>query len=67
MKKAKVPTVPGSEKLSKICKRKNLDIADEAGYPVLKSAFGGGGRGIRLANDEKQLRKSSKWRQQSYT
>ena len=42
--------------LSKICKRR-ADIADEAGYPVLlKSAFGGGGRGIRLANDEKQLR-----------
>ena len=42
--------------LSKICKRQ-YDIADEAGYPVLlKSAFGGGGRGIRLALDEKQLR-----------
>ena len=56
MKKAKVPTVREAMALSKICKRQ-YDIADEAGYPVLlKSAFGGGGRGIRLANDEKQLR-----------
>jgi acetyl-CoA/propionyl-CoA carboxylase len=56
MKKAKVPTVPGSDGIVENMDEA-ADIADEAGYPVLlKSAFGGGGRGIRLANDEKQLR-----------
>ncbi len=56
MKKAKVPTVPGSDGIVTDVE-KAADIAHEAGYPVLlKSAFGGGGRGIRLANDEKQLR-----------
>src|ERR671929_1111132 len=56
MKKAKVPTVPGSDGIVEDIE-KAADIADEAGYPVmLKSAFGGGGRGIRLAKDEKQLR-----------
>ena len=56
MKKAKVPTVPGSDGIIENVE-KAADIAHEAGYPVLlKSAFGGGGRGIRLANDEKQLR-----------
>lgn len=56
MKKAKVPTVPGSDGIVSDVE-KAADIAHEAGYPVLlKSAFGGGGRGIRLANDEKQLR-----------
>lgn len=56
MKKAKVPTVPGSDGIINDVE-KAADIAHEAGYPVLlKSAFGGGGRGIRLANDEKQLR-----------
>jgi acetyl-CoA/propionyl-CoA carboxylase len=56
MKKAKVPTVPGSDGIVEDM-QEAADIADEAGYPVLlKSAFGGGGRGIRLANDEKQLR-----------
>lgn len=56
MKKAKVPTVPGSDGIVSDVE-KAADIANEAGYPVLlKSAFGGGGRGIRLANDEKQLR-----------
>lgn len=56
MKKAKVPTVPGSDGIISDVE-KAADIAHEAGYPVLlKSAFGGGGRGIRLANDEKQLR-----------
>src|SRR5215217_2419345 len=56
MKKAKVPTVPGSDGVIDNVE-KAADIAHSAGYPVLlKSAFGGGGRGIRFANDEKQLR-----------
>ncbi len=56
MKKARVPTVPGSDDIIEDVE-KAADIAHAAGYPVLlKSAFGGGGRGIRLANDEKQLR-----------
>ncbi len=56
MKRAKVPTVPGSDGIVEDVE-KAADIAHRAGYPVLlKSAFGGGGRGIRLAKDEKQLR-----------
>src|ERR687891_460128 len=56
MKKAKVPTVPGSDGIVEDMEEA-ADIAEEAGYPILlKSAFGGGGRGIRLANNEKQLR-----------
>ncbi len=56
MKKAKVPTVPGSDGIIEDVDRA-ADIAHDAGYPVLlKSAFGGGGRGIRLANNEKELR-----------
>ena len=56
MKKAKVPTVPGSDGIIEHVELA-ADIAHEAGYPVLlKSAFGGGGRGIRLANNEKQLK-----------
>ena len=56
MKQAEVPTVPGSEGVIDDVD-KAVEIANEAGYPVLlKSAFGGGGRGIRLAKDEKELR-----------
>lgn len=56
MKKAEVPTVPGSDGIVEDVE-KAADIAHLAGYPVLlKSAFGGGGKGIRLANDEKELR-----------
>jgi acetyl-CoA/propionyl-CoA carboxylase len=56
MKKANVPTVPGSDGIIQDVE-KAAGIAHEAGYPVmLKSAFGGGGRGIRLCKDEKQLR-----------
>jgi len=57
MKKADVPSVPGSDGTIEDVD-KAADIAYEAGYPVLlKSAFGGGGRGIRFANDEKELRR----------
>ena len=56
MKEAGVPLVPGSDGVVD-----DLDeavaIAKDSGFPVLlKSAFGGGGRGIRLAKDEKELR-----------
>jgi acetyl-CoA/propionyl-CoA carboxylase len=55
MKKAKVPTVPGSVGTVKGV-QEALNVATEAGYPVLlKSAFGGGGRGIRMASSEGQL------------
>src|SRR5919202_1728880 len=56
MKKAKVPTVPGSDGIVEDVE-KAAEIANEAGYPILlKSAFGGGGRGIRFAKDENQLK-----------
>jgi len=54
MAKAKVPTVPGSPGIVEEVE-KALDIAHKIGYPVLlKSVFGGGGRGIRLVHDEKE-------------
>lgn len=53
--KAGVPVVPGSEgkiKNSKVA----LKIADEIGYPVLiKASAGGGGKGMRLAHNPKDL------------
>ncbi|HEX6294267.1 MAG TPA: acetyl-CoA carboxylase biotin carboxylase subunit [Nitrososphaeraceae archaeon] len=56
MKKAEVPTVPGSDGVVEDIELA-VDIAKDAGYPVmLKSAYGGGGRGIRLVNNEKELR-----------
>lgn len=58
MVKAKVPTVPGSPgTVDEV--EKALDIAHQIGYPVLlKSVFGGGGRGIRLVHNEKELRQA---------
>ena len=56
MLKAKVPTVPGSPDLVKDVDEA-LDIANNIGYPVLlKSVYGGGGRGIRLVNNDKELK-----------
>ena len=56
MKKAGVPTIPGSDDILEEVD-KAVVIAEEAGYPVLlKSAYGGGGRGIRFADNEKKLR-----------
>lgn len=56
MQKVAVPTVPGSQGIIEEVD-KAIEIAKDAGYPVLlKSAFGGGGRGIRFANNDEQLR-----------
>ena len=49
MNKADVPTVPGSDGVVEDVE-KAVEIAKDAQYPVLlKSAFGGGGRGIRFS------------------
>lgn len=56
MLKAKVPTVPGSPGLVKDVEEATK-IANDIGYPVLlKSVFGGGGRGIRLVTNDKELK-----------
>ena len=48
MKKAGVPTIPGSDGLIKDVKE-GIAIANEIGYPViLKATAGGGGRGMRI-------------------
>jgi len=56
MLKAKVPTVPGSPGLVKDVEEA-LKIANDIDYPVmLKSVYGGGGRGIRIVTNDKELR-----------
>src|SRR5207302_10179235 len=58
MAEAKVPTIPGSPGIVEEVE-KALDIAHTIGYPVLlKSVIGGGGRGIRLVHNEKELREA---------
>ena len=55
MKRAEVPVVPGSEGLVKDIKEAKK-IAKDIGYPVIiKATAGGGGKGIRVARDEKEL------------
>jgi len=59
MKDAGIPMVPGTDNLAagEAGLREALDFADKYGYPVmLKATAGGGGRGIRRVENEKQLR-----------
>ena len=59
MKAAGVPTIPGSEGLVPTLEDAQ-NIALEIGYPVmLKATAGGGGKGMRIAKDAKEL--SSAW------
>jgi len=57
MKKAGVPTVPGSDGPVEEDDRENLRLADKIGYPVIiKAAGGGGGRGMRVVHTEAALK-----------
>ena len=59
MKKAGVPCVPGSDGPLDDDERRSLRIAAEIGYPVLiKAAGGGGGRGMRVVHQERDLIRS---------
>ena len=56
MKKANVPTVPGSDGTLGSNDKENLKIAKKIGYPVIiKAAGGGGGRGMRVVHQESDL------------
>ena len=53
--KVGIPLVPGSSGATTL--EKAIEIASEIGYPVvLKASAGGGGRGIRVVFNEKELR-----------
>lgn len=55
MKKAGVPTVPGTDGAVPDVETANKE-ADRIGYPViLKASAGGGGKGIRVVHDPKEL------------
>ena len=58
MKKAGVPTIPGSEGVLKSMEE-GLKIAKKIKYPViLKATAGGGGRGMRLVKEESEFKKA---------
>lgn len=58
MKKAGVPTIPGSEGLLS-SKEEGLKIANDIGYPViLKATAGGGGKGMRIVHNDKGFEKA---------
>lgn len=55
MQRAEVPTVPGSDGLI-LSESQAQSIAREIGYPVMiKATAGGGGRGMRLVQEESEL------------
>ncbi len=56
MKKANVPTVPGSDGALPEDPKEILRMGREVGYPVIiKAAGGGGGRGMRVVHSEAAL------------
>ncbi|WP_392566112.1 acetyl-CoA carboxylase biotin carboxylase subunit [Utexia brackfieldae] len=61
MKKAGVPCVPGSDGSLGNDINKNKEIALKIGYPVIiKASGGGGGRGMRIVRQEKDLEQAIK-------
>lgn len=64
MREAGVPIVPGSRGIVNSIDEAT-EIAEEIGYPVIiKATAGGGGKGIRVARDENELRKGIQITQQ---
>ena len=58
MKNAGVPVVPGSDGLI-YTMQEAINISNQIGYPVmLKASAGGGGKGIRVAYNEDELKKA---------
>ena len=58
MKKAGVPTIPGSDGLLESMEQ-GIKLAKEIGYPVIiKATAGGGGRGMRKINKEADFAKA---------
>ncbi len=58
MEKAGVPTIPGSKGLLKSVEE-GKSIAKKMGYPVLlKATAGGGGKGMRIVNEEAGFQKA---------
>ncbi|OUU01448.1 MAG: acetyl-CoA carboxylase biotin carboxylase subunit [Bacteroidetes bacterium TMED39] len=56
MKKARVPTIPGSDGLLKNIEE-GLQIAKKIKYPViLKATAGGGGKGMRIVNSDSEFK-----------
>lgn len=56
MEEAGLPVVPGSDGVLKN-ESHALELAEKIGYPImLKATQGGGGRGIRLCHNEKELK-----------
>ncbi|GAB7387940.1 acetyl-CoA carboxylase biotin carboxylase subunit [Bacillaceae bacterium] len=58
MRRAGVPTVPGSDGIIEDIDEA-VAVAQEIGYPVIvKATAGGGGKGMRVACDQEELRKA---------
>ena len=58
MKSVGVPVVPGSDGLI-YTMQEAINISNQIGYPVIiKASAGGGGKGIRIAYSEEELRKA---------
>lgn len=58
MKKAGVPTIPGSDGLLDTVEQ-GVKLANEVKYPViLKATAGGGGRGMRIVHDDSGFQKA---------
>jgi len=58
MKKAGVPTIPGSDGLIESIEE-GIKIAKQIKYPVIvKATAGGGGKGMRIINDESEFKKA---------